>query len=820
MQLFEKKKIKKINHDNIIAEDNNHKLNNDQYITLNQILKELPEEYATNHDKWRDVCFVLKNYSSHEIVFKLWDAFSKRGHNYDEYSVNKLWKDSELKNLDGLHIGSLIHWHKDITKNVSKIKYSKLFIYTKVDLLENIETILGKDNIHTFNSEKVFINNNKKQNVPFIDIDKNISLISSQTGSGKTFYLDKVTNYYKKKGYGILSLVSRTSMAYMHSALFGIDNYINTPHNCHSMNEVYCVESIEKVPLDLFLKHNFMIKSYEMGRYIKKIKSNKMYKMYKFKPKTAKYILFLDEIHSLLTYFFNNQQKMSKNRLTFTRKLIDLINNADHVFGVDANTSSCIIKFLKRTCNKPIHLYINEHKPIFLQDVTFYKSPDKVIALMEDCIKNNEYFFCASDRLSIFKKNVLLPLFKKFPEFKKKCLIYSGEDGNKLDFARASKLWKNKFVFCSPSVIYGIDYNNINTHYVFGYYFGGTIDALGSYQQSGRVRHPIAIHIYIAEHVETHFYNSIYEMIRETDNALCDDENYLDFIEKEDDFIKAFRDFYYDYKYLSYRLENHRFHLPIFLKEKGFVNIKFDDEEVGDKKDIDKKNKKIMSDNTKEIVDKLLNGGVIDTTHKELIVDRLAIFEYNLSNIDKMLDKDGAISNPNYNGGLVYVLDWFVDSKKFNTLFNIFLVDRHEDDFSKILDNYKDLPEIKISNVFNKLLLMDQLLIFLNQSRWFKLKPNRNMFDDELNKIPDDFFLKIKIAFNVRKKNAPKTYIEWFKQLGDCYHSMFGHLTYSYALMNKTKKYYLTNINNDIYEKLFFIVSKNINDIINLFTNY
>ena len=38
-------------------------------------------------------------------------------------------------------------------------------------------------------------------------------------------------------------------------------------------------------------------------------------------------------------------------------------------------------------------------------------------------------------------------------------LIYTGDDGDKKDFKDVKKLWQNKYVLCSQTVLYGIDYD-------------------------------------------------------------------------------------------------------------------------------------------------------------------------------------------------------------------------------------------------------------------------------------------------------------------------------------------------------------------------
>jgi hypothetical protein len=215
------------------------------------------------------------------------------------------------------------------------------------------------------------------------------------------------------------------------------------------------------------------------------------------------------------------------------------------------------------------------------------------------------------------------------------------------------------------------------------------------------------------------------------------------------------------------------------------------------------KSKYIFTDDiSKKIIADLLDAKPINHIYDEIINNRLKIFGYNISNISKFDDNCDNNINQEYCQELEKNIECIINPKKYETLLNIFLVKQYKNNFVNITERDYNISKLRV----RMLKLMNKLIKYLD-FEWFELTPNRNKLLEELDHIPLDFYIKIKNAFNVRKKNAPKTYIEWFKQLGDCYNNMFWHVTYSYIIKKKGKQHHIKNINKVIYDDYYSLTN-------------
>ena len=130
--------------------------------------------------------------------------------------------------------------------------------------------------------------------------------------------------------------------------------------------------------------------------------------------------------------------------------LIELIKNAKYVICLDADLSDWNIKFLEEIKQTNYIVYHNTIQNKLNNIATFYKCPQSVIDIMEKQIKNRKYFIACFD--SLRKMNKIIEYLSKFGN-RKEWLIYSSEiDYNLID----TKDWIDKYVFFTPSIIYGI----------------------------------------------------------------------------------------------------------------------------------------------------------------------------------------------------------------------------------------------------------------------------------------------------------------------------------------------------------------------------
>jgi hypothetical protein len=534
---FEERKIKpskkKSNNKNI---HNNLVFNNSfiplkkQLKILDNILNDLTEDYYTDYEKWRNIGFALKDYSNCEQVFNLYNKFSKKVLKIDENKYNikaceTVWE-SEIESDTKIRFSTLLYYHKECSKN----KYDFGFLNAKpYNLMEEIEDL----NININKIKSQFITN-KKGKCTFIDKLKNkIILCKSHTGSGKTCMMERLSKKYKKKdGYNIVSITSRRSLARKHAEQLDI-SYYEEQFDQHIAIQL---DSIEKINYD----------------------------------KDSKVILFLDEVNSLFNHFRNSMAKMTQKRCQLIYELFEIMNKSYACIGVDADLSTPVIEFIKANTEKEIKLYWNQHKLEDLCDIKVFNKKNTLIDMILDRINKNKPIFVCSDRFRDFERDIYIPIINKLNENQKeKVLFFSSEDGNKEEFTRADK-WVSYFVFCTPTIVYGIDCNYEAE--VFGFYYGGTMNALQCCQQINRIRKPSQINLYFKNdkyYQDYYDWYDVKESYEKIDSKKCSAFT-SDMIQKWDSkLINSYKTFVYKTEYQDKVLNNLNYHVTDILERKG-----------------------------------------------------------------------------------------------------------------------------------------------------------------------------------------------------------------------------------------------------------
>jgi hypothetical protein len=274
-------------------------------------------------------------------------------------------------------------------------------------------------------------------------------------------------------------------------------------------------------------------------------------------------IVILDEINSLLSHL--RSPTLNKRRREVYMYIIELIQNAKYVISLDADLSDWNVNFLQEIKQSDYIIYYNTIKNKHDIASTFYICPQNMINKMEKQIKNKKYFISCFDSLRQMNKIVeYLSVFGNFKEW----LIYSSEiDYGLID----TSTWINKFVFFTPTIIYGIDYNFQNVD-VFCFVYKNHLNPLQIYQMISRARKQNIVHVYCKEKEFCIKYKSVDDIIKETDlyeknfgYLLPSYNNYIDI----DD--KAYRIMYYNYKFMDSILKtNIRNYLIDIMEDKGY----------------------------------------------------------------------------------------------------------------------------------------------------------------------------------------------------------------------------------------------------------
>ena len=687
-----KKKFKRgINNSSPVKTDPNYIPHKTQMDTIKQMLGDFPNDYLEDYEKWRDLGFILCNYSCSKKMFDLFEDFTKK--NYKKYAEGKskrdcktLWFHAQKGHCERPKtMGSLIEIHRKLltfikekkrdkskTKSLTKenkkiiddqylkefntkikeakakglipifkpkkqIIYSKLHKPIKYDCWEGLDFLLAKD-LERLDISSKFITNIDGSPIEAIAEKLNqhkILFIKSPTGSGKTCLIQ-----HRTKGENVVSVVSRRSLAtFHHKNLDSIYlHYAKKPDMFNgTMGKVYQLDSLYEKGYNWKL-HNDMIKKgldpKDNMMYLRKDIYN--FDLDEVAIYQGDYILILDEFNSLINHIFSPHNMRTK-RLEITQNLIRLVENAKQVLCFDADLSKPTLQWIYENVNtqteKPL-LIVNTPKIKRETPITFYKDPRKMIMKMREDIKNNVKFFCCSDRCKQFFKDVVLELIDKDkkdgiealflsqqdkPLIRTgKFLVYSGFKMKQNDEEVIKEIpeintedWKDKWVFTTPTIIYGIDYNYPKTHKIYSLNYGGTISALGINQQIGRIRQPISIDIFVEDMYYVVFWS--WEHFLHTFTTLKN--NNLDMEIKMSEYLKKVGKGYLEklnrlhqyYRYTEDYLKTHIvYHLTNLLKGKGYVNISTD-EDILD-------GKRRRKDNVELI--KYLKDNDIDTTQQ------------------------------------------------------------------------------------------------------------------------------------------------------------------------------------------------------------
>lgn len=297
--------------------------------------------------------------------------------------------------------------------------------------------------------------------------------------------------------------------------------------------------------------------------------------------------------------------------------LVELIKNAKYVISLDADLSDWNIEFLQKVKQRDYIVYHNINKNKKGIDTIMYKYSGKLLEKMKDNLIINKYFIACFDSLK--KMNKIIDYLSKFGN-KEEWKIYSSEVNYSLI---DTKEWINKFVFFTPSIIYGIDFNYECVD-VFALIYKNHLNSLQIYQMVSRARKQNIVHIYCNDKCNYLKYKNKESVIEETKlyeknlGVLVPiTNNYIDI----DD--KPYRCMYYNNKYIDSLLKtNTKGYLIDILENKGY-NI-------------------IENDEYKFDMIETIKNEELTVNIKERIINLLELDENNLSDLEKKI-----VSNDN-----------------------------------------------------------------------------------------------------------------------------------------------------------------------------
>lgn len=408
---------------------------------VKDLLYSLPSRFYDNRADWLKITSILKS----ENLFDLWDSFSKKSKAYDKEKNMELWNSLNPK-MNISMINHLLEKQKKIKVSLTK----KLKMFTrKPDQIRNERYMFDPKGEH-------------KPDFTDLDIENNRHiLIKSATGTGKTESTAALVKLIKsKKNYRFLSIVSRISLARQHKKNF-------KDMNLTFYQDIKPDEYDEQENLTVVLDSIIHLQNF------KQFKNT---------------ILYLDEIHSLIDYL-ENSDTLKNRRLQVYNMFCILVRSCAYVVGIDADLSDTVVRFFEYFEIKPkiIHNKFQNASG----KATEYKDCNKLIAIMKAKLKKNEYFVCCFD--SMRYQEMVVEELKSYCErndldCKKDFLIYSSRDGKDGDLDDVSTAWKDKYVFYTPKIVYGIDFVPDAPMDVFAFFKCQSVNPLAFSQMVSRCR--------------------------------------------------------------------------------------------------------------------------------------------------------------------------------------------------------------------------------------------------------------------------------------------------------------------------------------------
>ena len=456
---------------------------------VKKALESLDESVLYDYNSWliimtsiKDLWLGIKNESHRIELYNIFDTIcSSASLKYIQKHPNKKINYDRDGNYRAFH--SLKHHIIDINYlfNKAEMKYFIHPFYDYRKIIFNIDNHTNK-----ILANETYINDNI---VPKLLKFKNI-FIKSPTGTGKTTLLKKMLTHLNNEN--IISIISRVNLGGEHLKLtklnkdhlevnVGLSFYKGmTPQEYKTCNKLV-------VQLESIIKCNYKL----------------------FKDATV----ILDETNSLLSHL--RSPTFKDRRASCYKYLIKIIKDADTIICLDADLSDDNIEFIKQIRNTDYIVYQNVCKNKSNVEAIFYDSSLKTIKIMAERIRNKQYFVACFDSLTMME--TVLEYLSKFGD-RSEWLVYSSDETKKNPerFIIDTLTWLKRFVFYTPSIIYGLDFNYKD--YIVDVFCIITkfhLNSMQVYQMMTRVRHMNKVHVFCHERLYYLKYKSKQDVIDE-----------------------------------------------------------------------------------------------------------------------------------------------------------------------------------------------------------------------------------------------------------------------------------------------------------------
>ena len=577
-----------------------------------------------------------------------------------------------------------------------------------------------------------------QQLTPEIFDENSTIIIKSTTGTGKTTAIADLCKDTDKK---IISIIPRISLANQHKDTFKKKNillmsYLNDnvekELNVFNDNIVICINSLLKLqylPLD-------------------KIKNS---------------IIYIDEVASFIESLTDNET-LNRNLKKIHTLLMKLIKNAYKVVVSDAIINDGVFELLKHRSNDSKVFIMNDYIKYKNINAVRIKDENLFLDMVKQKITNNEPFLFPCDSCSTISKFYIDCLSISPEEFKDRFMLITAD--TKIKITDASKELKDKFVFYSPSITYGVDFQTEEPQDVFNYIKGESIQPSGFFQQTTRTRNIKTLYYYCEETYNNSKYNTLEDVKDHYRNIVnITNTNFFNIcvgIDANDDETVCENTFFNLFCYNEFVKDTYETnklkHFEELLKMNGF---KLSD--IGDDANLSKEENDRLNELKSEYDDKLFDE-FISSSDEDRKQDKFIVFNEHIKSFH-LYDKT--------NDELRQIKDCMSDKFYFKEVLNFNrLLKNEEQIINKISniekENYKfkcyNSPYHKIKIIFDICKLNDiKLLDFSYTST------------QDIN-LPSELFNLYKVLYNSPKAKHPTNSTELIKLLVTSYKHLMPSL--------------------------------------------
>ena len=430
------KEVKKLSKSKVLRTSKHYEVKSNRVYIINNIktikmLNDLDKKYLKDYDLWFKITSVLKYHNLKEI----WTIWSKSSEKYNEEKNEVEWNNARLE-ID-------MNWIRWIL-NSEGHEYEYIKNYEKIN-----EEYDNKNKV-VIEKKKLEYNVNKLKEYEVI-------VLKSDAGTGKTSYTSTIVKGMKKenKNVKVMSLITNKSLINQHKKTFKewgdieLLDYIDDEHLIGN-DFIICVNSLLK---------------------IKDITNEEL----------KDYVIFIDEIDSFM-YNLSHNGTLNPILREMVGLLIRIINNCKKMVCCSVH----IKKNLEMILNKEKKVIMIENKYKNFKDVEAYEKSDmnEMVEEMLKTIERNEYFMFVCDEKRMAKK-MYLKCLEKIGD-KSRMVLKTADD--KYEIKDASIDLKDKWIFFSPSVIFGVDISLTVSQNVFLFSSGRSINSYQLFQQVCRTR--------------------------------------------------------------------------------------------------------------------------------------------------------------------------------------------------------------------------------------------------------------------------------------------------------------------------------------------